>query len=122
MALFEQAEQRGLATGLVTTTHVTHATPACLYAHAPERSWEDDGRLPDEARQADFPDIARQLLEWPHGDGLDVVLGGGRRHFLPKDRTDPEHADSRGMRRDGRDLAAEWAARPPGVGNGRLEV
>lgn len=113
--LFEQAEDRQLATGVVTTAHVSHATPACAYAHAPERGWEDDSRLSEEAREAGFPDIARQLVEWPHGDGLDVVLGGGRRHFLPRTAADPEHGDSRGTRGDGRDLTAEWAARPPGV-------
>jgi len=113
--LFEHAEERGMATGLVTTAHVTHATPACTYAHAPERGWEDDSRLSDAARAAGFPDLARQLVEWPHGDGLDVVLGGGRRHFLPRESTDPEHGNARGSRADGRDLTAEWAARPPGV-------
>ena len=113
--LFEQAEDRGLATGVVTTAHVTHATPACTYAHAPERRWEDDSRLSKEARAADFPDIARQLVEWPHGDGLDVVLGGGRRYFLPRTTVDPEYGDSRGTREDERNLMAEWAARAPGV-------
>lgn len=113
--LFEQAEQRKLATGLVTTAHVTHATPACTYAHSPERGWEDDSRLSKAARTAGFPDIARQLVEWPHGDGLDVVLGGGRRHFLPRATTDPEHHDARGTRADGRDLTAEWVSRAPGI-------
>ncbi len=113
--LFEQAEDRQLGTGLVTSAQVTHATPACLYAHAPERSWEDDSRLSEEARMAGFPDIAQQLVEWPHGDGLDVVLGGGRRHFLPRAIPDPEDGESRGTRADGRNLTAEWAARPRGI-------
>jgi alkaline phosphatase len=113
--LFEQAEERGLRTGIVSTAHVTHATPACAYAHSPDRRWEDDSKLPEPAREAGFPDIARQLVEWPYGDGLDVVLGGGRRHFLPTAARDPEHAEGRGTRGDGRNLAAEWAAEPPGV-------
>jgi alkaline phosphatase len=112
--LFEQAEDRGLATGIVTTTTVTHATPAGAYGHAPERGWEDDSLLSEAARAADFPDFARQLVEWPHGDGLDVVLGGGRRHFQPVAAADPEHREVRGARRDGRDLVAEWAARGAG--------
>ena len=33
--ILEQAEQRDLATGIVTTTTVTHATPAATYAHRP---------------------------------------------------------------------------------------
>ena len=106
--LFERAEARGLATGVVSTARVTHATPAACYAHAPHRDWEDDSALPEAARAADFPDIARQLLEFPHGagDGLDVALGGGRRHFLPAGE------GAIGRRNDGRDLTAEWAAAP----------
>lgn len=111
--LFEQAEERGLATGVVTTARVTHATPAALYAHVPERGWENDSLLPDSARAIGFPDIARQLIEFPYGDGLEVALGGGRAGFLPASSSDPEYPDVRGMRRDGRDLTAEWTARRP---------
>ena len=35
--LLEQAEAHGLATGVVTTTRITHATPAATYAHTPDR-------------------------------------------------------------------------------------
>ncbi|HSH54606.1 MAG TPA: alkaline phosphatase, partial [Methylotenera sp.] len=38
--LLEMAEKRGLATGVVTTTRVTHATPAATYAHTSHRDWE----------------------------------------------------------------------------------
>ncbi len=106
--LFEEAEQRGLSTGVVTTTTVTHATPAACYAHSSERHWESDTWLSAGARRLDFPDIARQLLEFPHGDGLEVVLGGGRAHFLPRGDADPERSGARG---DGRDLTAEWTGR-----------
>jgi alkaline phosphatase len=111
--LFEEAEARGLATGVVTTTTVTHATPAACYAHSPERGWEDDSRLSAAAREVDFPDIARQLVEFPDGDGLDVVLGGGRAPFLPRSADDPEYPGRRGARRDGRNLVAEWTAQRP---------
>ncbi len=112
VTLLEQAEQRGLSTGVVTTTELTHATPAGCYAHSPERGWSVDRRLPPAAREADFPDIARQLIEFSHGDGLEVALGGGRGHFLPNGERDPEHTDERGRREDGRDLTAEWTRRP----------
>ncbi len=111
--LFEEAEQRGLSTGIVTTTTVTHATPAACYAHSPERRWESDALLSEEARRQGFPDIARQLVEFPLGDGLEVVLGGGRNHFLPQGSADPEFPLLGGRRRDGRDLSAEWTARSP---------
>ncbi len=113
LTLLEEAEQRGLSTGVVTTTTVTHATPAACYAHSPERRWESDALLSKKARQLGFPDIARQLLEFPHGDGLEVVLGGGRKHFLPRGSADPEFPLLSGLRLDGRDLTAEWSARSP---------
>ncbi|MCH8891613.1 MAG: aspartate kinase [Myxococcales bacterium] len=111
--IVEQAEQRGLSTGVVTTTPVTHATPGACYAHSPERKWQNDALLTPEARSAGFPDIARQLIEFSHGDGLEVVLGGGRMHFLPVTTPDPEHPERSGARLDGRDLTAEWVAGRP---------
>lgn len=112
--LLEQAEARGLSTGVVTTTTVTHATPAACYAHAPDRSWQVDARLPAAARRAGFPDIARQLVEFPHGDGLEVAFGGGRRAFLPEGAADPVDPEAPGARDDGRDLTKEWVERRPG--------
>ncbi len=108
--ILEEAEQRGLATGIVSTATVTHATPAGCYAHVPFRFWENDGRMPTAAREAGFPDIARQLVEFPHGDGIEVALGGGRVHFRAKGEPDPEDARQPGGRLDGRDLTREWVA------------
>jgi alkaline phosphatase len=111
--ILELAEQGGLSTGVVSTARITHATPAAAYAHSPERDWEADANLPQAALEADFPDIARQLVEFPLGDGLEVALGGGRSYFLPNTTDDPEDAGRKGNRLDGRDLAAEWAAKSP---------
>jgi alkaline phosphatase len=104
----ELAERAGMATGIVTTTAVTHATPAATYAHAAERAWEADADLPEEMRAAGCADIARQLLEFPHGDGPEVVMGGGRENFHPDGAADPEYPEEPGRRLDGRDLAREW--------------
>ena len=104
----ELAEDRGLSTGVVSTARVTHATPAACYAHSPERDWESDAELSDDARAAGFPDIARQLIEQPHGDGLEVALGGGREYFLPNTAPDPEDPEAKGRRKDGRDLTRAW--------------
>ncbi len=108
--ILEEAERRGLATGVVSTATVTHATPAGCYAHVPFRFWESDRRMSEAAREAEFPDIARQLVEFADGDGLEVALGGGRRHFRPGGTPDPEDATRPGERADGRDLTAEWVA------------
>jgi alkaline phosphatase len=112
--LLEEAEDRGLATGIVSTATVTHATPAGCYAHVPFRFWEDDSRMSPEARQAGFPDIARQLVEHRHGDGIEVALGGGRSHFRPGSEVDPEDPNTRGGRVDGRDLVHAWQTGRPG--------
>jgi alkaline phosphatase len=106
----EQMEQRGKATGVVTTTRITHATPAATYAHVPHRNWESDTTIPA-SQAAGCPDIARQLAGFDIGDGIEVMFGGGRRQFLPATETDPEYADKTGGRADGRNLIAEWQAR-----------
>ncbi|VDI59378.1 alkaline phosphatase, partial [Mytilus galloprovincialis] len=51
----------GKSVGLVTTTRVTHATPAAAYAHAPRRSWEGDTSL--DSTQKGCTDIAYQLIK-----------------------------------------------------------
>ena len=112
--LIELAERAGLATGIVTTARLTHATPAATYAHSVERTWEDDSRLSDEAREAGYPDIARQFAEFAVGNGIEVAFGGGRQHFLPETVADPEYEAATGTRLDSRHLANEWAARHPG--------
>ncbi|KAG5330538.1 PPBT protein, partial [Acromyrmex heyeri] len=107
-SLINWAQDQGKSTGLVTTTRVTHATPAALYAHAASRYWEDDGKVPPAARTS-CKDIARQLLEDEPGCNITVILGGGRRHFVPKVTLDPEEPEKEGRRLDGRNLIEEWA-------------
>lgn len=108
--ILEQAEERGLSTGVVSTARVTHATPAVNYAHIGNRDWEADSNLPTGAT---VKDIARQLLEFPYGDGIEVVLGGGRSYFMPKTMNDPEYTTQVGRRNDGRNLTAEWTTKFP---------
>ena len=112
-SILELAESNGKSTGIVTTTRLTHATPAATYAHAPERDWENDRDLSDEARRNGCKDIASQLIEFPYGDGIEVALGGGRIKFLPNNMADPEGADVEEARQDNRDLTQEWLNRYP---------
>ena len=108
----QQAEQRGLSTGIVTTTRITHATPAATFAHTPERDWEGDINLPEEAVAHGCKDIASQLIDFNYGNGLEVALGGGRQFFIPEDGKDPQ--DQRpGSRKDGRDLTQDWLNKYP---------
>ncbi|MBI3247471.1 MAG: alkaline phosphatase [Deltaproteobacteria bacterium] len=106
--ILELAEDAGKSTGVVSTARITHATPAACYAHTVERDWESDANLSAAAKAANFPDIARQLVEFSHGDGLEVALGGGRSNFLPDTTDDPEDAGRKGSRLDGRNLVNEW--------------
>lgn len=115
LTLLERAEKRGLATGVVSTTRITHATPGACYAHSPDRGWEGDANITSEdPANAAFPDIARQLLEFPYGNGLEVALGGGRAYFQPETTPDPEYPSKVGKRKDGRDLTQEWVTRYKG--------
>jgi alkaline phosphatase len=113
LSLWELAAGSGLATGVITTTRVTHATPAATFIHAPDRNWENDAELPAAAAAAGCRDIARQWVETPYGRGPDVLMGGGRANFFPVSARDPEYDDKTGLRLDGRDLVAEWKRRHP---------
>jgi alkaline phosphatase len=94
----ELAILSGKATGIVTTARITHATPAASYAKSAERDWENDSELSAEAKAAGCIDIAQQLLAFE--GGIDVVLGGGRKHFLPE--------ANMGARQDGKNLIEQW--------------
>lgn len=109
--IFEQAEAAGLSTGIVTTTRVTHATPAAAYAKTADRDLENDSQLSEADKAGGCKDIAAQLIDWPAGNGFEVILGGGRGNFMLKDQADPETADKTGSRTDGRDLIKEWQAK-----------
>lgn len=61
--ILEIAEQNGLATGLVATCAVTHATPASFIAHQVSRKMEKE--------------IAYDFTQ----TDVDVVIGGGMAHF-----------------------------------------
>lgn len=108
-SLFEIAQRSGLATGVISTARITHATPGSTYAKVPHRNWEADADMRG-ASSDTCKDIARQLVEGAASD-FDVILGGGRSKFLPKETPDPEYADQTGDRTDGRNLMEEWAAK-----------
>jgi len=107
----ELAEIAGMSTGAVTTTRITHATPAATYAHVAGRDWESDADMKPEDIAAGCVDIARQLVEMRYGDGFEVAMGGGRAQFLPQTVTDPEDPKKTGARKDGRNLVDAWLKR-----------
>ena len=95
----------GKSVGVVSTARITHATPASVYAHSADRNFEDNSGLPEGCSQ---PDIAAQLIEQMKAGVIDVALGGGRRHFIPKEVKDEEGKG--GKRTDGRNLIQEAQA------------
>lgn len=106
----------GKRSGIVTTTSITDATPACLYAHSPNRSYECDSRIPIGLR-ATYSDIARQLIEQAPGNLLNVIMGGGKHMMGSTDplivRNQPKFSgsvESYCRRTDGRNLISEWLA------------
>ena len=109
-SIFELAERSGLATGLVSTARLTHATPASTFAKTPSRDWEADSDLKG-GDAGDCKDIARQFIEWSEGDGFEVAMAGGRAPFTTTEQSDAEDANRTGSRTDGRDLTAEWTAK-----------
>ena len=116
----ELAEIAGKSTGIVSTARITHATPAATYAKSADRNWEDISDMPA-SESANCEDIASQLVNFEKNlearfsgvdvDGIEVVMGGGRRHFLPKDAAF-NSADAvsavEGDRTDARNLVTEW--------------
>lgn len=106
LTILELAELTGMSTGVVTSTRITHATPAATYAHSADRNYENDTDLSAAQRKAGCKDIAAQLVDHTVGDGLEVALGGGAKNFLPK-------GTKRGKRQDGRDLTKEWLKKYP---------
>lgn len=103
--IMEIAEEQGKSTGVVSTARITHATPAANYAHISDRDWESDRDVASGCKGS-TADIAAQLIEFSAGNGPEVVLGGGRRAFLPNTVTDPE--GEKGRRTDNRNLTQEW--------------
>ena len=113
LTIAELAEMAGMATGIISTARLTHATPAAVYAHAANRDWEADTNLSQEAITNGCKDIARQLIEFEYGDGIDLAMAGGRRNFLPETFADPEDEGKNGIRKDGRNLVEEWLSKSP---------
>ncbi len=63
--VLEEAEERGLSTGVISNMSMADATPAACYAHSNDRKKTGE--------------IFAQILKPRYGDGVDLVLGAGRK-------------------------------------------
>ena len=66
--ILEYAEEKGLSTGVVSNSPMDDATPAACYAHAASRKMKGE--------------IFAQVLSPRFGDGIDLVIGFGRKAIL----------------------------------------
>jgi len=89
--ILEKARAKGLGTGLVSDTRITHATPASFAAHV--------------ANRFDEPQIAVDLLK----SQTDILLSGGASYFVSKnsEKINVDHFSVKPRRKDGRDLIKE---------------
>lgn len=78
-SLLESAQKKGMATGLITTTRLTHATPAAFIAKNVSRDNENE------------------IAEDYANSGITYFAGGGYRHFV---------TGKNSKRKDGKDLVA----------------
>lgn len=91
--LIEAIQEKGYATGIVTSTRLTHATPASFVAHNESRNDENA--------------IAEEYLT----SNVDFIAGGGMRNFVPVSYSGEEDAMGKTIgskREDETDLVAEF--------------
>ena len=70
--ILEEAEERGLATGMVATSTIVHATPAAFAAHSTIRY--------------NYEEIATDIMDLE----IDLLIGGGKKYF---DRREEDEQD-----------------------------
>ncbi|XP_013183850.2 membrane-bound alkaline phosphatase [Amyelois transitella] len=106
-SIAEWALADGRDVGIVTTTRVTHASPSGTYAKSADRHWENDAEVLSDSQDPErCIDVARQLVYMNPGKQFKVILGGGRREFIPESMIDEEGTP--GRRTDGRNLINDW--------------
>ncbi|XP_022175115.1 alkaline phosphatase-like [Myzus persicae] len=104
-SIMQWAQWAGKATGFVTTTRVTDASPTGCFASIAHREWESDQDMIDVSNGTtditQCEDIAKQLITKDPGRNFKVIMGGGRNNFMM------QAANSTGKRRD-EDLIQNW--------------
>ncbi|SHI79581.1 alkaline phosphatase [Malonomonas rubra DSM 5091] len=87
-SVIEAAQRAGKATGIISTSRVTHATPAAFAVHIHDRGMDNE------------------IMEHMVYNNVDVVFGGGARHLIPTDEsyTTSFGATWSGKRTDGENL------------------
>nr|UXP86336.1 membrane-bound alkaline phosphatase isoform X3 [Megoura viciae] len=104
-SIMQWAQWAGKATGFVTNTRVTDASPAGCYAQTAHREWESDADMMKVSNGTtditQCEDIAKQLITKEPGRNFKVIMGGGR------DKLMKQGVNSTGLRSD-EDLVINW--------------
>lgn len=112
-SIMDWAQSVDKRTGIVTTTRITHATPASTYANVYDRDWECDSEIPKDMRDIHV-DIARQLIDHAPGKHFNVIMGGGLSPMGSIHKEEKKTWNFTGntekvcSRSDGRNLVDEW--------------
>ena len=83
--ILEALKEKGFATGLVVTSTISDATPASFGSHVDSRSGK--------------PEIAEQLI----ANKINILFGGGREFFLPKDAPGSRRNDNKNLIKQAKD-------------------
>ena len=95
--VLESAKLKGMLTGLVVTSRITHATPASFSSHVAWRDWENQ--------------IAEQQIgHTPLGRMVDLMFGGGSCEFLSNTTEGSCRADDRDLFREAQEQFG-WSVR-----------
>lgn len=82
--VLEGAKAKGYLTGVLTSTRVTHATPASFSSHTYDRNDEEHIAI-------------QQLGGYTLGRQVDLLWGGGQRFFLPQSNENSTRTDDRDL-------------------------
>ena len=88
-SIIDLAEQSGMATGIVVTSEIYHATPGSFYAHVEKRY------------------LSQQICSDLTRSGVDVLFGGGREEMSKADSTGVTHFDR--LLEQGYVVASDWS-------------
>ncbi len=77
--IIEYAIENNMATGIVVSSSITHATPAAFIAHIDNRKKHNE--------------IAEQIVK----SQVDLLFGGGRSYFLAKENSDSLRTDNKNL-------------------------
>uniref|UniRef100_A0A0N4ZQB4 alkaline phosphatase n=1 Tax=Parastrongyloides trichosuri TaxID=131310 RepID=A0A0N4ZQB4_PARTI len=106
-SLVFEALRNNVKVGFITTTRISHATPASMYAFTKNRFHENDNYYKNDSYKKNCKDIAQQIINYP-ANQFSIMLGGGRMYLMPEEENDPVYTNVTGKRTDKKNILNEW--------------